>query len=45
MSTALIESPVTVIRPRKGWIAVDWHELWEARELMYFLVLRDESVR
>ena len=34
-----------VIRPRSGWIAVDWRELWEARELLYFLVLRDVKVR
>ena len=34
-----------VIRPRSGWIAIDWRELWEARELMYFLVLRDVKVR
>ena len=35
----------TVIRPRSGWIAIDWGELWEARELLYFLVLRDVTVR
>jgi lipopolysaccharide transport system permease protein len=34
-----------VIRPRSGWIAIDWQELWEARELLYFLVLRDVKVR
>ena len=34
-----------VIRPRSGWIAVDWRELWEGRELLYFLVLRDVKVR
>ncbi len=34
-----------VIRPRRGWIAIDWRELWEQRELMYFLVLRDIKVR
>lgn len=34
-----------VIRPRSGWIAIDWAELWEARELLYFLVLRDVKVR
>ena len=39
------ENHVTVIRPRTGWIAIDWHELWEARELLYFLVLRDITVR
>jgi len=34
-----------VIRPRSGWIAIDWRELWEGRELLYFLVLRDIKVR
>jgi len=34
-----------VIKPRSGWIAIDWGELWEARELLYFLVLRDVKVR
>ena len=34
-----------VIRPRSGWIAIDWRELWESRELLYFLVLRDVKVR
>ena len=36
---------VTVIRPRRGWIAVDWRELWEHRELLGFLVQRDIKVR
>ena len=34
-----------VIRPRKGWIAVDWRELWSHRELLYFLIWRDVKVR
>jgi lipopolysaccharide transport system permease protein len=34
-----------VIRPRPGWIAVDWRELYRFRELMYFLVWRDIKVR
>jgi lipopolysaccharide transport system permease protein len=36
---------VTVIRPRPGWIAVDWRELIEHRELLYFLMLRDLKAR
>jgi len=36
---------VTLIRPRPGWIAINWRELWESRELLYFLVLRDIKVR
>ncbi len=34
-----------VIQPRKGWIPIDWHELWEFRELLYFLVWRDIKIR
>lgn len=34
-----------VIRPRLGWIAIDWTELWHYRELLYFLVWRDIKVR
>lgn len=34
-----------LIEPRKGWIGVDWAELWNGRELFYFLVLRDIKVR
>ena len=34
-----------VIRPRVGWIAIDWRELWESREILLFLVLRDVKVR
>jgi lipopolysaccharide transport system permease protein len=39
------ELSVTVIRPRSGWIAINWGEMWEARELLYYLVLRDVTVR
>jgi lipopolysaccharide transport system permease protein len=41
----LNDQPEMVIRPRKGWIAVDWRELWNYRELLYFLVWRDVKVR
>ena len=34
-----------VIEPRRGWIAVDWRELWRSRELLYFLIWRDIKVR
>lgn len=39
------EEPELVIRARKGWIPVDWAELWHFRELLYFLVWRDVKVR
>src|SRR5882724_5396895 len=34
-----------VLAPSKGWIAVDWRELFRSRELLYFLVWRDVKVR
>jgi lipopolysaccharide transport system permease protein len=34
-----------VIRPRSGWIAIDWQELYEYRELLFFLIWRDVKVR
>lgn len=37
--------PITFIRPSRGWIAVNWAELWEYRELLYFLTWRDLKVR
>jgi lipopolysaccharide transport system permease protein len=39
------ESPITIIRPPKGWIPVDLRELWVYRELLYFLAWRDIKVR
>lgn len=35
----------TVIQPQKGWIAIDWTELFRQRELLFFLVWRDIKVR
>jgi lipopolysaccharide transport system permease protein len=34
-----------VIRPRKGWIGIDWDEMWHFRELLYFMTWRDVKVR
>lgn len=39
------EAVEMVIRPRPGWIAVDWKEIWSHRELLVFLVWRDIAVR
>jgi len=35
----------TVIRPRRGWLAIDWAELYAYRELLYFFVWRDITAR
>ena len=36
---------VTVIRPRRGWAPLDLRELWDYRELLYFLIWRDVKIR
>ncbi len=35
----------TVIQPKKGWIGIDWQELYSHRELLYFLTWRDVKVK
>src|SRR5262245_21772365 len=37
--------PVFRIEPSKGWVSLKLHELWEYRELLYFLIWRDIKVR
>ena len=37
--------PVTIIEPKKGWIPIDLNEIWQYRELLYFLTKRDIKVR
>jgi lipopolysaccharide transport system permease protein len=41
------QSPTTVLRiePSRGWVSLKLHELWEYRELLYFLIWRDIKVR
>jgi lipopolysaccharide transport system permease protein len=34
-----------VIRPSRGWVPLQLNDLWEYRELLYFLVWRDVKVR
>ncbi len=40
-----MEESTLVIRPAKGWSALDLAELWRYRELIYFLCWRDIKVR
>ena len=39
------DSVVFDIRPSRGWVAVRLRDLWEYRELLYFLTWRDIKVR
>jgi lipopolysaccharide transport system permease protein len=40
-----VEAPVLVIEPSRGWVGLKLRELWEYRELVYFLIWRDVKVR
>lgn len=37
--------PVWRIEPSRGWVSLKLHELWDYRELLYFLIWRDIKVR
>jgi lipopolysaccharide transport system permease protein len=37
--------PVILIRPSKGWVPFNLRDVWNYRELLYFLVWRDVKVR
>lgn len=39
------ETGYTIIKPLSGWRTLDLHELWEGRDLLYFLVWRDVKGR
>jgi lipopolysaccharide transport system permease protein len=45
ISTNAGELPVVVIEPRVGWIPVNFRELLQYRELVFFLAWRDVKVR
>ena len=36
---------LSIIEPQKGWIPIDFKEIWKYRELLYFLTKRDIKVR
>lgn len=44
-SQTLPEKPLVVIQPKKGWIALDLRDIWQYRDLLYILSLRDIKVR
>jgi lipopolysaccharide transport system permease protein len=39
------DSDVIIVKPSKGWISLKLKELWEYRELLYFMAWRDIKVR
>ncbi len=44
-SSPSVSVPTLRIAPSKGWVPLKLNELWEYRELLYFLVWRDIKVR
>ena len=40
-----LSSTITVIKPSRGWVPLKLRDLWEYRELLYFLTWRDIKVR
>lgn len=44
-ATERVIPPSRVIKPTRGWAAIHLGELWEYRELLYFLTWRDIKVR
>ncbi len=44
-SSANTAKPILHIRPSEGWVSLKLDELWQYRELLYFLVWRDIKVR
>jgi len=45
ISNTDISELVTHIKPSKGWVSLNLKEVWEYRELLYFLTWRDVKVR
>mgnify|MGYP001030038386 CR=1 FL=1 len=39
------QAPITYLKPSKGWLSIDFKELWRYRELIFFLTWRDIKVR
>lgn len=39
------KASLTIIRPSHGWVSLKLRELWDYRELLFFLAWRDVSVR
>ncbi len=39
------DDSVTILRPSRGWVSLNLRELWQYRELLYFLAWRDIKVR
>jgi lipopolysaccharide transport system permease protein len=45
MTHTINNTSTTIIRSSKGWVSLKLRDLWEYRELLYFLIWRDVKVR
>jgi len=43
--TEITSDPVIRIEAARNWVSVDFQEIWNYRELLYFLIWRDVKVR
>lgn len=43
--TGISSAPTVVVRPPRGWVPINWKDLWVYRELLYFLTWREIKVR
>lgn len=41
----LPEKPIVVIEPSRGWVSANLRDLWNYRDLLYILMMRDIKVR
>jgi hypothetical protein len=41
----LPENPLVVIEPSKGWVPLNLRDIWQYRDLLYILAMRDIRVR
>src|ERR1700686_1140069 len=44
-SPTVLQPPTLRIEAPRGWLNLDFRELWAARELLYFFVWRDVKIR
>ena len=44
-SLSLPDKPIVVIEPSRGWVPVNLRDLWQYRDLLYILTMRDIKVR
>ena len=44
-AAAAVDLPIQIIAPARGWVPIRLRELWEYRELLYFLIWREVKIR